>query len=487
MRIRPIFPAAVAGLLAALALTPLTGSAATVPPLPGQLARPVVVPTVSTPAATTPSVTVPPVTTPAVTTPPVTTPAVTTPSTTPVSTPSLHAPTVHVPSVTVPGVKTPQSSTPSLNTPGVSTPSDPSGSNSGQSGQPTGSPTTRASTSNSGSTSVAAGARTGLAKIAHRAKRGPSRPSSAGAAIENRRLRGLVTRLHGCLGSLTTQSRRLLSLRAGLNGAPRSASAVARVLHVSLQREGLLEQLSLIELQTSTSGGCAGASAVRTPIYERIASQLTPSAPWLPISAANSSPAPASRAASAASARGPSPTQAPAVISVPSANRIVERASADSQSLPSAAIVLLAVLALAITLLVLPATRRQLLRASGLSGAPARDPGSSQAGASAGLAAASWAARSESKPSAPATATVIAGPEPESMSKPEPHNPLVQPDPEVTAATSPELRPPSDLAAPRPAPVGGWAREHAAQAALVVTVIAGGAVRLLGRGRRSRR
>jgi hypothetical protein len=483
MRIRPIFAAAVAGLLAALALTPLTGSAATVPPLPGQLARPVVVPTVSTPAATTPSVTVPPVTTPVVTKPPVTTP-----STTPVSTPSLHAPTVHVPSVTVPGVKTPQSSTPSLNTPGVSTPSAPSGSNSGQSGQPTGSPTTGASTSNSGSTSVAAGARTGLARIAHRAKRGPSRPSSAGAAIENRRLRGLVKRLHGCLGSLTTQARRLLSLRAGLTGAPRSASAVARVLHVSLQREGLLEQLSLIELQTSTSGGCAGASAVRTPIYERIASQLTPSAPWLPVSAANSSPAPASRAASAASARGPSPTQAPAVISVPSANRIVERASADSQSLPPAAIVLLAVLMLAITLLVLlPATRRQLLRASGLSGAPARDPGSSQAGASAGLAAASWAARSESKPSAPAAATAIAGPEPESMSKPEPHNPLVQPDPEVTAASSPELRPPSDLAAPRPAPGGGWAREHAAQAALVATVIAGGAVRLLGRGRRSRR
>jgi hypothetical protein len=266
-------------------------------------------------------------------------------------------------------------------------------------------------------------------------------------------LRALVTRLQGCLGSLTAQSRRLLSLRAGLNGPPHSAGAVAGVLHVSLTRESLLEQLSLVELQTATSSGCAGTSAASTPSYDRVAVGLTGSVPWLPVVAAGSSPdiVHSARSTSAKS----SPTSSPPVVSVPAAKRTIDRASTGSHALPAAALGLLAALVVAMSLLVLPGTRWQLLRASGGSAAPPRHP---------------------VEPAALIASSRSRTPEPEPEPGPETHNPQAEPEPQVVAEPGPEAGWVGDRS-PRHAAGGSWAREHAVQAALAATVIVGGAVR----------
>jgi hypothetical protein len=454
MRIRSILPAAVAVLLAILALMPLAGGAATSPlQISGHLGSAASVPTVSVPSVTVPTVSVPSVSTPVATTPAVTRPAVTTSATPKTSTPTVKLPTVQVPSVTVPGVKTPAASTPTVTTPAVSTPPASTGSTSGQSGQGPGSSgsSTGAPASGTGSPSSAAGVLTTNApaatvthtsRPARGAKRSSPTASSQSAAKENRDLRGLVSKLHGCLGSLTTGSRRLLSLRAGIGGAPQSATAVARALYVSTTREGLLEQLALVELQSAASSGCAGASAAETPTYAELGNQLVASVPWLPVSTGASSPA-SSRSAAATShspVRNAAAAHSPSGVSVPAASRTVERSSAGSHGLPAAAIALFAVLLLALSLLVLPATRRQLLHASARGfGAPP---------------------------------------------KPEPSNPVAQPEAEVGSPPGPER---GSLGygpgSARPAPSGSWAREHAAQAALVVAVIAGGAARLFTRGR----
>lgn len=100
----------------------------------------------------------------------------------------------------------------------------------------------------------------------------------ARAAAAHARLRALTTSHTGCLSSLDPESRTLLRLRAGLNGSPQSVVAAARALGVSTQREQLLEQISVLELQGATGGICAGRFAGDTL---RPTLRLTSTAPWL--------------------------------------------------------------------------------------------------------------------------------------------------------------------------------------------------------------
>ena len=100
----------------------------------------------------------------------------------------------------------------------------------------------------------------------------------ARAAAAGAQLRALTAGRPGCLSSLDPESRTVLTLRAGLNGSPQSAVAVARTLRVSTLREQLLEQISVLELRGATGGICAGhvgAGALRPAIW------LTATAPWL--------------------------------------------------------------------------------------------------------------------------------------------------------------------------------------------------------------
>jgi hypothetical protein len=75
-----------------------------------------------------------------------------------------------------------------------------------------------------------------------------------------------VARNRGCLSDLSPLSARLLGLRAGIvGGAPRSAAAVARILHVNAQREAQLEHGALLALTRDARGGCPS-TAVSMPV-----------------------------------------------------------------------------------------------------------------------------------------------------------------------------------------------------------------------------
>src|SRR3984885_3220928 len=231
------------------------------------------VPSVSVPSLTVPSVSTPVVTTPKVTTPSVTTPSVTTPS---VTTPTVHTPTV--PTVTVPRlpVSTPTVSVPkpsSVHVPTVqSTPSSPASSRSnGSSSAPTTAGTGQAASSPAGAsaggtagtssygTAGAAGAYGRQADV----RRGGSRGSRAAAhrgPLSTKALRRLVTQSKGCLSSLAPRQTEVLVLRTGIglkHGFSRQE--VARILGVSAQKEGQLEQRAVGSLnQASTHSNCAG-------------------------------------------------------------------------------------------------------------------------------------------------------------------------------------------------------------------------------------
>lgn len=89
--------------------------------------------------------------------------------------------------------------------------------------------------------------------------------SLSGAARE-REIRRLVRQLKGCLPALAPQAERVLILRAGIGlPHPYSAAQVARLLHLSVGREGLIEDAALLSLQTvaQTDGCDAGSSGDR--------------------------------------------------------------------------------------------------------------------------------------------------------------------------------------------------------------------------------
>ena len=526
--------AGVAAALALLSSQPLAGTAATLPK--------VGLPTVSTPAANLPAVTTPQVTVPSVTVPSVTIPQVTTPAgpTPTLSTPSVTTPTATTPKLSTPVVKTPSvttpSSTPPVTTPSVTTPSVtvPSGttplvktpnlpgassSSSSSSSAPAGasgsSPATTPTPSSAAGGQRAAGttasAGSSGAVRAHSASSPTSsageRRSHRGEAIsrrsrqaqeraENRRLRNVVERYQGCMGSLDSRSERLLSLRAGLHGSPRSAGAVARILHISAGREQLLERMSLLALQTAGHGGCGGSSAVTTvPVSGP--TQLTSTAPWVTGSGATPvSTGSGSSSASPGSASSGAPSQqhvraaggrsaAPVVIT-PAATRTVEQASTGQDAVSWPEIVLLAILVMAVSLVLVPAVRRRLMPA--LAGLP---PAEGHVGL-AGTRVASVTAASV-LPEAPAPAPGAPAPEatvPDAPVAAAPAPSRAPEPPETTPALTPQSQPEGatlnhqPVVQPQRNARTTWVREHATQGALVATVLAGGLVRILKRGRR---
>jgi len=448
---------ALAAALGVFVVQPIIGSAATVPAV-----HAVTVPSVTTPVATTPAVTTPTVSVPSVTTPAVTVPSVTTPVAT---TPSVTVPPVTTPTVTAPTGQAPSSTTTS---PSV------------------GSTVQKISSAAGGAASTPTGAPAGLARgVGSAGGRRATRPQrqrtkhlgAARASAENRRVRSLVTRLRGCLATLDPRSLRLLSLRAGLDGSPRSATAVARILHVSLTREQLLEQLSLVELQSQAGAVCAGPTAGETVGATEPSVILSSTAPGLS-SSSSASPA-ASRSAGRAGStarsahrRGPRPV---VVISPAAATGKEQRAGAGTPGFPGAAVLTFVVLAAGLSLLALPGVRRRVLHMPGTrasTGSAAAGPARAVTGAPATTATAAAAEGVRRRPlrTTGDTPATPAGDAPAySQARVEPHapQPRAQPQPDVPRH-------------PR------WAREHATQAALVATVIAGGVARLVTRGRRRR-
>jgi hypothetical protein len=72
-----------------------------------------------------------------------------------------------------------------------------------------------------------------------------------------------VRRFRGCLGSLPSDQRELLGLRAGLDGPPQSRSAAAESLGISTSRAARLERSGLSTLRGACgSSGGGGVSAV---------------------------------------------------------------------------------------------------------------------------------------------------------------------------------------------------------------------------------
>jgi hypothetical protein len=183
----------------------------------------------------------------------------------------------------------------------------------------------------------------------------------------------------------------------------------------------------------------------------------------------------------------------------PSATRTVERAATGQGSLAWIEIALFAILAVAVSLVLMPGVRRRLLPL--LAGAPSPDgyvgPTGNQMTPVAGpppapepAAAPEPATAPEPGPPpapepatavelAPAAATALepaAAVEPAAVPAPEPATSQPQAEP---ASGDPQL----PAQAEQSVTARSWAREHATQGALVATVIAGGLVRMLKRGR----
>jgi hypothetical protein len=366
--------AVVAAAVGLLIVPPLAGTAAT---LPTVTVPKLTVPTLTVPKVTVPSVTTPSVTTPSVSTPSVTTPAVTSPS---VSAPSVTVPAVHAPTTPAPGAGSRTGSSVGETVSSV-TGTATSGSSSGPArpASPTSAPaptssSSFASTSSPAATSEGTGLRLGQRRSGASRGSDPARTRSrarrlarARSGAENRRLRSLLARLRGCLGTLDSGSRRLLSLRAGLHGSPRSAGAVARLLHVTPARERLLERLSLVELQNSAGGPCPGAAPTSSRATAPSALSLSPSVPGLSATGPGSA-----SSGSHTGARLQSRLSKHSRASVVTPAAIVERAVGDAGGLPGPAIVAFAAFVLGLLVFGLPAFRRRLLPAGG---APGTRPG----------------------------------------------------------------------------------------------------------------
>ena len=481
MRSPRILAASTAAALGVLVISPLTGSAATV-----------TVPSLTVPAVTTPALSVPSITTPVATTPAVTTPAVTTPA---VTGPSVTTPAVTTPAVTTPSIATPAGTTPSLTAPAESTPV----------GQTTSgaTPASRAATGASGATAAStattggrtslargrAGSRAAAATTSARQRAGTRRRAAARATAENRRLRSLVARLYGCLTTLDPGAQRLLSLRAGLRGSPRSATAVARILRVSTTRESLLEQLAVMQLGNRAGAPCAGGTAAptsarsATPTFaslRRTASGLGGAAP------------PVTSSVSAISETRPTPHRgrhhSSTVIITPAATRTVERAGDGGGSLPIVAPVAFLAILLGLALIALPGMRRLLplpgTRAAGTPPAPAPPIVAETAAVSSAPAVAQTVTATE-----PTPRRIWAGDIPAMLAAdaPAPGSPdsVIEPHtPNPEAEVQPQVRPGRVLE--RSETRSNWVRQHATQAALVATVVVGGVARLFTRARSKR-
>jgi hypothetical protein len=239
-------------------------------PLPTVSVPSVTVPAVTVPSVTVPQVTVPPVTTPPVKTPPVKTPPVTTP---PVKTPTVTTPPAKTPTVTTPAVKTPSVKTPAVTTPSVSSNTSPSSSTSSNAGRSTSS----AGTTGSGATGTTSSSGTGASGATGSAPGATALGATTGGAIpkvvgppktrkRDRALRDAVLRFEGCLDSVPSSERRVLSLRAGVGAAQtRTRAQVAHITGLSTRRVARLERRGLKRLRgLGHSGNCSPAASTQS-------------------------------------------------------------------------------------------------------------------------------------------------------------------------------------------------------------------------------
>jgi hypothetical protein len=317
----------------------------------------------------------------------------------------------------------------------------------------------------------------------------------------------VVARNRGCLTSLTPQSQRLLGLRAGIGGPSHSAGATARILHIGTQRESLLEQASLLALSTAcgaswgsagqepaashgaASTGVSGTSPSAGPTLVSSVSYLRGAAAPVTASSPAAGPAAAQRAAKRGSrANGGSQVQtstppplAPQTATLPGESSV--RAAAVNQN-PRSAVLAVVVLGLLLAAVVLgqPWRRRRTAVATA---SPAGAAPAGAAPASAAPAAATMAAAAPAAAEAPPRAA--AQERPASAAQNQPAS-AVQDRPESPAQAAPA----SALPQPQPQPQADrrgmlWLREHATQAALVVTAVAGIVARSIGRRSRSAR
>ena len=481
--------AVVAAALGVLVARPLAGTAALLPPTTTPT---VTVPSVTTPVGTTPSVTTPTLTTPAVTTPTVTTPSVTNPS---LSTPSVitpapataGAPVTSVASKVSPLVNgvtrraagtsgaagVPASAAPNVTVPASAGGPVGTGAQAGSSPAATPSPT------------VATGSHAKLPRS--RAGTGPSgtplrrstRDRRLAGAGESRRLRRLVARLRGCLRTLGAGARRLLSLRAGLDGPARSRAGTARILRVSVAREGRLEGRAVRALRRSAVSGCA---APATPLTSGSTGATAPRSASAFASGPAAPSGPSASLSAAHAARSPRAGRHGVPVQPPTG---VDRAQTGASSLGGVIFAALLALLLGLLLLALPETRRRLAGA-GHAGGALREPAPPAPPASPtprpALAARPPATDEVASMAAEVFVALTRGTaEGMPQSKHEGHgaNPHTQVEPHPMH--EPEAaRHASPWQAPR------WAREHVTQAALLATVIVSGVARLNRRGRRRR-
>jgi hypothetical protein len=192
------------------------------------------------------------------------------------STPTTSTPSVQVPSVEIPqtSLQTPQMQVPSVQLPPVQTPQLQVQAPRTQVPSVPG-VDTRSVPGAGGAPSVGGGAGSGFGLAASgspNAGDGALAPSSprqrrAAARRANRRLRGARTReaelrksarrLRGCLDALRRFERRVIVLRAGIGGAPRTRRQVARRLHVSVGRVRYAERSGIRGLRRADSEfGC---------------------------------------------------------------------------------------------------------------------------------------------------------------------------------------------------------------------------------------
>lgn len=173
-------------------------------------------------------------------------------------------------------------------------------------------------------------------------------------ARETRRLRRLVARLQGCLGTLAPRARRLLALRAGLHGPARSAKATARIMHLSQRRERILERHALTELTRTAMTGCAGQP---TQVVSAVAAATLPSLSASPPSTVVPVSGPSAQL-SAVHASSSRHGGTPGSLSVARSRVRTEQAGTGGGTFPSAVVTALLGLLLAVAMVVVPKLRR---------------------------------------------------------------------------------------------------------------------------------
>ena len=157
-------------------------------------------------------------------------------------------PEVQAPSVSVP--RTPGASAPSAPGQSTSTSAAPGSAAPGATADGTGS-----SGGRPGSSSSRASAARSAGPAARRAQARKQR------RVREHRVRRTVRRLEGCFGVLTEQERGLLSLRAGLDGPPRTRGEAASELGIGRRQAGRLEQSGMRALRDAEEGGCGAGGA----------------------------------------------------------------------------------------------------------------------------------------------------------------------------------------------------------------------------------